>query len=455
MNHDFANILKRQKDYFATGITLDKTFRKRALTALRTAIYIHERELLEALWLDLHKSEDESFLTEISIVYGEIDYALNHLSRMMRRRRVAPELKVLPSRSYVLCEPLGSVLIMSPWNYPVNLLLCPLVGAIAAGCTALLKASDNTPNVNSVVAQLVTEAFAPEYVSFVEGGREVNSALLELKFDMIFFTGSPALGRVVMQAAARNLTPCVLELGGKSPCIVDKSADIPLAARRIMWGKCINAGQTCIAPDYLFVHKDVKWKLYEEMRRYVTDHFGKEPQRSPFFGRIISDRAMQRLIPLLKTSGNVVFGGGYDVQSRFIEPTLIDGVAESDAVMQQEIFGPIFPAMEFDNIDEVERYIKNHEKPLATYYFGDENEGWRLLRRVSSGGACINDVLMHISNSNLPFGGVGNSGFGKYHRRESFMAFSNPKAVLASPLWFDFMIKYPPFKGLRKLKRFI
>ncbi len=455
MQYDIPQLVENQKLFFATGKTKEYQFRRNALQQLRNAIEQNEQSLCDALWADLHKSENESFLTEISIVYDEINYALKNLRKMMRRTRVANDIKTAPSKGYIIYEPLGTALIISPWNYPVNLLLCPLVGAIAAGCTAVLKSSPDTPNVNRVINHIITTAFPAEYITYTEGNRDVNRTLLAERYDIIFFTGSPALGRVVMEAAAKNLTPCILELGGKSPCVVDADADIKVAARRIMWGKTINAGQTCIAPDYLFVHKSVKERLFAEMEQYITDTFGTNPQECPLFGRIISDKAMKRLIPLLNTSGKTVFGGNYDISSRYIAPTVIDNVSESDAIMQEEIFGPILPSMTFDNIDTVVNYINRHEKPLAAYYFGSEENGTRFISRTSSGGACINDTIMHISNANLPFGGVGNSGMGKYHHHESFLAFSNRRSLLVSPKWFDLIVKYPPYRGLKIIKRFL
>ena len=444
---NIPEIVNCQRTFFATGATRNVNFRLEQLRKLRSALERYEPQLLNALWQDLHKSRREAFLTEMSIVYGEINYTLKHLKKWAKRKRVAPELKVLPSRSYIQYEPLGVSLIIAPWNYPVNLLFAPLVGAIAAGCTAVLKSSPYTPTVDSVMREMVENTFSSEYIAYTQGGREVNTALLAEHWDMIFYTGSPAVGRVVMQAAAKNLTPCVLELGGKSPCIVDKTADIDVAARRIVWGKCINAGQTCIAPDYMFVHHDIKEALLDRMRHYIKEFFGENPEESDYLCRIVSDKAMNRLLSLADVPHNA--------STRYIAPTLLDGVTPNHPIMQEEIFGPILPVMEFSDIREVEQYVNSHEKPLAFYYFGRERDGWALINRTTSGGACINDVLMHISNSNLPFGGVGNSGMGKYHRYESFLAFSNRRAVLATPTWFDLPVKFPPFKGLELLKGFL
>lgn len=444
---DVSQIVESQRNFFATGATRDVKFRREQLLKLREALLRYEPQLLDALWHDLHKSEREAFLTEMSIVYGEISYALRHLKKWVKRKSVRPELKVLPSRSYIQYEPLGVSLIIAPWNYPVNLLFAPLVGAISAGCTAVLKSSPYTPTVDAVMREMVEATFSSEYIAYTQGGRDKNRELLAERWDMIFYTGSPAVGRVVMQAAAKNLTPCVLELGGKSPCIVDKSADIDVAARRIVWGKCINAGQTCIAPDYLFVHNSIKKQLLDRMRYYITKFFGDNPEKSEYLCHIVSDKAMARLTSYANVH--------HDLSTRYIAPTILDNISPDHSIMQEEIFGPILPVMQYDDISEVEQYVNSHEKPLAFYYFGREKDGWNLINRTTSGGACINDVLMHISNSNLPFGGVGNSGIGKYHRYESFLAFSNRRAVLATPTWFDLPVKFPPFKGLDLFKGFL
>lgn len=444
---EVSQIVESQRNFFATGATRDVKFRREQLLKLREALLRYEPQLLDALWHDLHKSEREAFLTEMSIVYGEISYALRHLKKWVKRKSVRPELKVLPSRSYIQYEPLGVSLIIAPWNYPVNLLFAPLVGAISAGCTAVLKSSPYTPTVDAVMREMVEATFFSEYIAYTQGGRDKNRELLAERWDMIFYTGSPAVGRVVMQAAAKNLTPCVLELGGKSPCIVDKSADIDVAARRIVWGKCINAGQTCIAPDYLFVHNSIKKQLLDRMRYYITKFFGDNPEKSEYLCHIVSDKAMARLTSYADVH--------HDLSTRYIAPTILDNISPDHSIMQEEIFGPILPVMQYDDISEVEQYVNSHEKPLAFYYFGREKDGWNLINRTTSGGACINDVLMHISNSNLPFGGVGNSGIGKYHRYESFLAFSNRRAVLATPTWFDLPVKFPPFKGLDLFKGFL
>lgn len=339
---EIRRIVERQREFFRSGRTLDLEFRRENLRALERALHKWEGRLADALWQDLHKSYEEAYLTELSIVLGEVKNHIAHLGRWAAPRRVCTPLKMFPSRSKVILEPLGCSLIIAPWNYPVQLLLNPLVGAISAGCTAVLKPSPYVPRVSRVMEEMIRETFATEYVAVVQGNREVNTALLEERYDIIFFTGSPSLGRRVMRAASEHLTPVVLELGGKSPCIVDRDADIPMAARRIAWGKSLNAGQTCIAPDYLLVHAGVKERLIEALGKEFEHLLGKNPQEAKHFVRIVSDKAFDRLTGYLK-DGNVRIGGTYDREERYIHPTVLDGVKEDSPIMQEEIFGPLFP----------------------------------------------------------------------------------------------------------------
>lgn len=447
-------LLAKQRAFFATHQTKDIAFRIGQLKRFRAAVSKYEQRIAEALWLDLHKSSEEAYLTETSMVLGEINNHIRHLKRWSKGRRVPSPMFLFPSRSRILYEPLGVALIIAPWNYPFQLLMNPLVGAISAGCCAVLKSSPNTPHIAQVMDELVRETFPEHYVCMTHGHREVNRHLLEQRFDFIFFTGSPSFGKVVMTAAARNLTPVVLELGGKSPCIVDKDANLEIAARRIMWGKTVNAGQTCIAPDYLFVHEDVKERLFGQIRLVLKRFFGENPQHSPYFPRIVNRQAVERLKALMQ-AGTVVIGGEVDDGERYIAPTVIDGVTPDDPIMQEEIFGPLLPVMTFRKMDEVLAYVNGHEKPLAFYYFGKSKRAAEILRRSTSGGACINDTLMHVSNHNLPFGGVGNSGMGKYHGRYSFLAFSNERSVLTTPVWPDLPVKYAPFKYFGMVKRLL
>ncbi len=441
---------KIQREFFLSGATHAVSFRRTQLLKLRNALKSNEEAIFDALWKDLHKSREEALLTELSIVYGEINYALRHLNRWTRDKRVRPNLAVLPSRSWIHYEPLGTALIIAPWNYPVNLLLCPLIGAISAGCNAVLKSSPYSKNVDKTLREIITATFPEEYIAYYSGGREVNTELLSLRWDMIFYTGSPKVAHVVAEAAAKYLTPCVLELGGKSPCIIDKTADLKVAARRVAWGKLINAGQTCIAPDYLFVHKSVKASFIHLLSEAILEFYGDDIQNSPYYPHIIRDEAVARLRTLVPSQID------FNVTStRALKPIILDNVQENDPVMQQEIFGPIFPILDFEDIDEVVSFVNRHEKPLAFYYFGNVRQGKETIAKTSSGGACINDVIMHITNSNLPFGGVGNSGMGRYHRHESFLTFSNRRAVVSSSTYFDIITKFVPFRGLKYLKKFL
>ena len=447
-------VVRAQREYFASGATLERRFREEQLRRLQQALHKWHEPLCKALWEDLHKSEQEAVLTELSIVEGEVKTHLRHLKRWMRTERRSTPLKMMPSRSRIVSEPLGVSLIISPWNYPVQLLLNPLVGAISAGCTAVLKPSPYVPAVSHVIEQMVADTFEERYVAVVQGNRDVNRLLLEQRYDIIFFTGSPALGRTVMGAAARNLTPVVLELGGKSPCIVDEGADLKLAARRIAWGKTLNAGQTCIAPDYLLIHKSLQQQFVEEFKLAVERLHGRDPRQSEHYVRLVSDRAFDRVAAYLQ-DGRVVAGGTINRAERYIEPTLLADVSPSAAVMQEEIFGPVLPMMTFENRDEVKRFVAEREKPLAYYYFGRERDGWDMIRHSTSGGACLNDTIMHIANENLPFGGVGNSGMGSYHGRLSFDAFSHRRAVVVTPTWLDLPFRYMPYRMFSLVKKLL
>lgn len=447
-------VVRAQREYFASGATLGRCFREEQLRRLQQALHKWHAPLCKALWADLHKSEQEAVLTELSIVEGEVKTHLRHLKRWMRTERRSTPLKMMPSRSRIVSEPLGISLIISPWNYPVQLLLNPLVGAISAGCTAVLKPSPYVPTVSSVIEQMVADTFEERYVAVVQGNRDVNRLLLEQRYDMIFFTGSPALGRTVMSAAAKNLTPVVLELGGKSPCIVDEGADIKLAARRIAWGKTLNAGQTCIAPDYLLIHKSLQSQFVEEFKAAVERLHGRDPRQSEHYVRLVSERAFDRVAAYLQ-DGRVVAGGTTNRTERYIEPTLLADVSPSAAVMQEEIFGPVLPMISFESRDEVKRFVAEREKPLAYYYFGRERDGWDMIRHSTSGGACLNDTIMHIANENLPFGGVGNSGMGSYHGRLSFDAFSHRRAVVVTPTWLDLPFRYMPYKMFSLVKKLL
>ena len=450
-------IHSKQRDFFKTGTTLDIKFRKQMLKNFLAAMEQWESRISDALWTDLHKSYEEAFLTEISIVKSEIRSHIKNVSKWANRRKTHSPLKLFPSRSYVVKEPLGCSLIVSPWNYPVQLLLNPLVGAISAGCTAVLKPSPYVPNVSKVIEEMICETFDEKYIAVVQGNRDVNTALLEQRWDIIFFTGSPDLGKKVMSAAAKHLTPVILELGGKSPCIIDKDADIKRTAKRLAWGKTLNSGQTCIAPDYILIHEAVKDAFVKEFAKAITELHGEDIKADKHYVRMVSDKAFERVSSYLK-DGDIVYGGRTDAQERFIEPTIIENVALDSPVMTEEIFGPIFPMItitEGSFTQQVIDFVTSREKPLAFYYFGKESKGWEMIRRTSSGGGCINDVIMHIANENVPFGGVGNSGMGRYHDKESFEAFSHTRSIIATGNWIDLPFRYMPYKMFGLVKKIL
>ena len=452
-------IHKAQKEFFRTGETLAVQFRKKMLAKFLEAMEKWEQKLSEALWTDLHKSYEEAYMTEISIVKAEIKNHISHVGKWARRKRACSPLKLFPSRSYVVKEPLGMSLIVSPWNYPVQLLLNPLVGAISSGCTAVLKPSPYVPNVSKVVEDMIKDTFDEKYIAVVQGNRDVNTALFDLRWDVIFFTGSPDLGKKVMAAAAKYLTPVILELGGKSPCIIDKTADIDRAAKRIAWGKTLNSGQTCIAPDYILIHKDVKDAFVEAFEKEVQNLHGEDIAADKHYVRMVSDRAFERVTGYFK-DGKIVCGGKTDPATRYIEPTLIEDVTLDSPVMTEEIFGPVFPIVVMDDKgtpfrEKVIDFVSSREKPLAFYYFGKESDGWEMVRRTSSGGGCINDVIMHIANENVPFGGVGNSGMGRYHSKESFEAFSHTRSIIATGNLLDLPFRYMPYKMFALVKKLL
>lgn len=452
--------LQQQREFFATGQTLEIRFRKEMLRRLLNAMELWKEQLAGALWKDLHKSYEEAYLTELSIVKGEIKTHLKNLSNWAKPEKVPTPAKLAPSKSRIVKEPLGCALIIAPWNYPVQLLLAPLVGAISAGCTAVLKPSPYTPATSKVLEEMILQTFPSKFVSLVQGDRTVNTVLLEQRWDMIFFTGSPALGRTVMSAAARNLTQVVLELGGKSPCIIDKTANIEIASRRIAWGKTLNSGQTCIAPDYLIIHKDVKEAFIDAFGKRILELHGDDILESPHYVHMVNEKAFQRVCSYIQ-EGKIAYGGRSNPNTLCIEPTLLEDVPLNSPVMEEEIFGPVFPMIVLDDSNgtpfkhKVTAYLQAKEKPLALYWFGEEKDGWEVIRNTSSGGACINDVIMHIANERLPFGGVGNSGMGSYHNRRSFECFSHSRAVLVTPTWIDLPFRYMPYKLFSLLKRFI
>ncbi|MFN6515972.1 MAG: aldehyde dehydrogenase [Nostoc sp. CreGUA01] len=439
-------IIQHQREFFQTGKTKDVNFRIEQLQTLKRAIIEHEQEIIEGLQADLHKPVVETYLTEIGVI-KEIDYAIKHLKTWAKPKKAPVSLDFFSYSARIYPEPLGVVLIISPWNYPFQLAISPLVGAIAAGNCAIIKPSEIASHTSSIVAKIITKYFQLAYITVVEGGIEASQKLLAEKFDHIFFTGGTAVGKIVMAAAAKHLTPVTLELGGKSPCIVDSDINLEHTARRITWGKFINAGQTCIAPDYLLVDKKIKKNLIDGLGKCLKEFYGENPATSPDYARIISQKHFDRLVKFLG-DGEVIIGGETKSSERYIAPTIIDRVSLEDSVMQEEIFGPILPIIEYSDIAEAIALINSRPKPLALYLFSqNKNLQNSLLQETSSGGVCINDTIMHVGVTSLPFGGVGDSGIGNYHGKASFDTFSHHKSVLQNSFWLDLKWRYAPYQN--------
>lgn len=443
--------VQRLRSHFTTGKTRSLSFRKAQLQQLSANISAAKSDIYAALKADLGKCELEAYVGELALVLGEIDQALKQLSSWCRPRRVKVPLPFQLAAGKVVSEPLGVVLIMSPWNYPFQLALGPLVSAIAAGNCAIVKPSEITPHTSALLAKLVADTFDNDYVSVIEGGVETAQSLLAESFDHIFFTGSPAVGKVVMRAAADHLTPVTLELGGKSPCIVAADADITVAARRIVWGKCFNAGQTCVAPDYLLVHKSIKAELLEAIARTAVEFFGEDMASSPDYGRLVSDRHFQRLHALMTDTlcvGKRIIGGQSDAGTRYMAFTVVDEVPPTALAMQEEIFGPLLPVLTYETIDEAIAFINQRPKPLALYVFSTARGNQQAVEaQTSSGGLCFNETISHYALHDLPFGGVGQSGLGSAHGKAGFDTFSHYKSVLRKSNWLDLPLRYPPYKG--------
>ncbi len=438
-----AKVIKGQQSFFKTGKTKALEFRLEQLKNLQKAIRDNEKQIMAAIQKDLNKDPFESYLAEIGMVLDEISHLIKYLPKWMGRKRVKTPLIHFLASSFTYAEPHGVSLIISPWNYPFLLSLSPLAGAIAAGNCVVLKPSEYSFYTSEIIEKLVRDNFDASYISVVRGGREANKSLFEQKFDYIFFTGSQAVGKVLMEAAAKHLTPLTLELGGKSPCIVDETADLQLAAKRIVWGKFLNAGQTCIAPDYLLVKASVKAGLLLEMKKFLIEFYGKNPCNNPLYPKIINEKHFSRLLGLLQ-GATVVAGGSFNEQTCQISPTIVEGVDWEHPLMQEEIFGPILPVLEFDKIGEAIDQISEQPKPLALYLFtGDKKNVDPVLNGISFGGGCINDTVAHIASPYLPFGGVGESGMGKYHGKASFEIFSNQKGILNKSNLFDLPFRYP------------
>lgn len=447
------NILQLQRDFYDSGATIPVSFRKRQLKKLYQAVQKYRLQIEEALKKDLGKSSYESFMCEIGLVLSEISYMIRHVKKFSKRKTVYTPLAQFASHSYVQPVPYGNTLIMSPWNYPFLLSIDPLVDAIAAGNTAIIKPSAYSPATSKVIEMLVKECFSPAHVSVVTGGRAENAALLEKKFDFIFFTGSQNVGREVMRHAAVNLTPVVLELGGKSPCIVEESADIRLAARRIVFGKYLNCGQTCVAPDFILCHKSIQDKLLQELKLQVEKQFGSDPLADNDYGKIINQKHFDRLCRLLQ-SGELYLGGETDAEALRIAPAIMTHVTFDTPVMQEEIFGPVLPVLTYENFEELMLLLKKRPKPLALYLFSSNKAHIRRVNEeLSYGGGCINDTIIHLATSEMGFGGVGESGMGAYHGKAGFDAFSHQKSIVDKKTWLDLPMRYQPYtsKLYRKL----
>lgn len=440
---DFQNILEKQREFFNSQKTKNIKFRKMYLKKLRDALVNNEQELYKAIFEDFGKSKFDTFTTEISFVLKDIEYYLKNINSLSRPKKVSTNLANQFGSSKIYSDPLGCTLVIGAWNYPYQLSLSPMVTAIAAGNTCILKPSEVSENTAKAMSKIIADVFPPEYVCLIEGGVEETTELLKLKFDKIFFTGSTKVGKIVYEAAAKNLTPVTLELGGKSPAIVSSTADFEVAAKRIVWGKFINAGQTCVAPDYILVDEKVKDSFLDALKSYIQKF--EYTAESPHYTQIINTRNFERLVKMIDHD-KVFVGGNSDAAKRFIEPTLLQNVTWDDAVMQEEIFGPLLPVLTFNNFNEALRMIAEQEKPLSAYLFTkDSDEIENFVNKISFGGGCINDVVMHLSNDNLPFGGVGNSGIGSYHGKFGFQTFSHQKSVLDRATWGEPDLKYPPY----------
>jgi len=445
-----SELLNRQDAFFRTGATRSYKFRVLQLKKLKGLIQEHEKSILEALGKDLRKHKTEAYLAEVGFIYAEISDALRHLKRWMKPRRVSSPLVLWPARCRIVPEPLGRALIIAPWNYPFNLSIAPLVGAIAAGNVAVLKPSEMAPHTAIVLAKLINENFDADFIHALNGGVELSKELLNQRWDHIFFTGSTAIGKVVAAAAAKHLTPCTLELGGKSPCIVSKHARIDVTVRRIVFGKFLNAGQTCIAPDYILVEESVHDTFISKLKEEIRLRFGTDALNNSQLPKVINEHHFERLVRMIEPS-KVSLGGRTDAMQLLIEPTLITGVQMSDPVMKEEIFGPLLPIIPFRDLKEAKSIVQGFEKPLALYFFSeDKAEQKDIMTSLSFGGGCINETLMHLANPNLPFGGTGASGSGAYHGQHSFNTFSHMKSVLVNSTSFDPALRYMPWSKFKE-----
>ncbi|MGV3587929.1 MAG: aldehyde dehydrogenase [Adhaeribacter sp.] len=449
---EYHHLYEQQRQFFESGQTRSYAFRKQQLLRLKKAVRTHEALMTEALYQDLRKSPTESYTTEIGFVYEEINYALKHLKDWMKPQRVSTPLIAQPALSKIYRDPLGLTFIIAPWNYPFQLLISPLVGAIAGGNCVILKPSEETTRTALVIEKIIQDAFPPEYIAVVQGvGSVVVPALMEnYPFDHVFFTGSVPVGKIIMAAAAKHLTPVTLELGGKSPCVVDETANLNVAARRIAWGKFLNAGQTCVAPDYLIIHQAVKEKFVRLMAETLKEFYGEDPAQSPDYPRMLNQKRYEAVVKFLN-NGRILLGGQTDEQDKYIAPTLLDNITPDDPAMQEEIFGPVLPILTYEHLEEVPQIIARQPYPLALYLFTSSktNEKY-IMQKVRFGGGCVNDTVLHLANPAIPFGGVGTSGLGSYHGKYSFDTFTHSKGVLKATTKLDIPLRYPPYQKKAK-----
>ncbi|MBY0599383.1 aldehyde dehydrogenase [Bacillus bingmayongensis] len=455
MAGNIQQLIQEHKQFFYNDYTRSLQFRLEKLEKLKNSIRKYENQVLSALYQDLHKSEFEAYTAEIGFAFNSINFIMKHLKQWMKPQKIKTPIHFLPSKSYIIKEPYGTVLIIGPFNYPFQSLIEPLIEAIAGGNCVVLKPSENAPNVSAVINKIISETFDKQYIRVIEGDRETTSLLIHAPFDYIFFTGSVQVGKIVMEAAAKNLVPVTLELGGKGPAIVDETANLDISAKRIIWGKFINAGQSCIAPDYVIAHKSVKGKLISKMKEIITSFYGSDILKSNDYGRIINERQFDRLISILEQDQNyIVFGGNSSRNHLYIEPTLLEVNSWDAAAMKEEIFGPILPIMDYNDLDEVIHMVNNHPKPLALYVFTEnKNVEKQILGRISFGGGCVNDTMSHMANLHLPFGGVGNAGFGAYHEKHSFDSFTHRKSILKKSSRVELGLVFPPYRNKIKILR--
>lgn len=456
---NILNIFNKQKEFFYSNETMNIEFRINSLKKLRSIIKENEDAIMEALYKDLKKSNFEAFATEIGILYDELNLHIKKLKSWSKKEKKKTPIVHFPAKSFIYKEPYGVTLIIGPFNYPFQLIISPLIGAISAGNCAVIKPSENSPNTSLLLEKLINENFDEKYIQVINplGGRETVSYLLDLKFDYIFFTGSIRVGKIIMEKASKNLIPVTLELGGKSPCIVDKTANISLTAKRIVWGKFLNAGQTCVAPDYILVENRIKDDLLKALKAEINNQFGSNIKSSPDFPRLVNKDALNRVKNYLK-DGEIYFGGTFDDKDLYIEPTILTNIKDNSDVMEDEIFGPILPIIEYSALNDAISYIRSKEKPLALYYFSEDKKSIeKILSTVSSGGATINDTIIHVASSNIPFGGVGASGVGQYHGKASFDTFSHKKSIIKRGTFFELPIRFAPYKDkltlLKKLMK--